>query len=330
MAPLRQPTIENSSRGLVLLEDEHTVVVTGEEHHQDTLAWYAPHPNGEPRHVAAELRLAPIQHGRYAGRPGVEVLVEGRRVGELTHRMAQRYGPLLEEVLAAGERPGCLAKVINGRRGADGQRRIEVELRLPTVLESGLPAPGRPAPGGAPARGPRPAPRPGGAGRRRSRRPLWIAGGVAALLLGIGAVVGSPAPETTVNATVDDPIRPTTSLAAPPTEPAVAGTTTTAAVRPSGPAGAATTKAPASQRSSSRTAAAPPSTRRSSTAPSQPSASTGKATTPQKSAGGCDPNYSGCVPIASDVNCPEVDGPVRVVGSDIYRLDRDKDGVACE
>jgi hypothetical protein len=151
---------------------------------------------------------------------------------------------------------------------------------------------------------------------------LWIAGGVAALLLGVGAVVGSPAPETTVNATVDDPILPTTSLAAPTTEPAVAGITTTAAVRPSGPTGAATTttKAPASQRSSSRTAAAPPSTRRSSTAPAQASASTG----------GCDPNYSGCVPIASDVNCPEVDGPVRVVGSDIYRLDRDKDGVACE
>lgn len=54
--------------------------------------------------------------------------------------------------------------------------------------------------------------------------------------------------------------------------------------------------------------------------------------------GGCDPNYSGCVPIASDVDCsggkgngPEyVDGPVDVIGSDIYRLDADKDGIACE
>ena len=220
MAPPRHPTTENSSSGLVLLEDEHIVVVTGEEHHQDTLAWYAPHPDGEPRHVAAELRSAPIQRGRYAGRPGVEVLVDGRRVGELTHRMAQRFGPLLEEVLAAGERPGCLAKVINGRREADGQRRIEVELRLPTVLESGLPAPRRPAPGGAPARGPHPAPRAGAPARRRSRRPLWIAGGVAALLLGIGAVVGSPAPETTVNATVDDPILPPhRSRRRPPSRP---------------------------------------------------------------------------------------------------------------
>jgi hypothetical protein len=53
---------------------------------------------------------------------------------------------------------------------------------------------------------------------------------------------------------------------------------------------------------------------------------------------GCDPNYSGCVPIASDVDCsggsgngPEyVAGPIEVIGSDIYRLDADHDGIACE
>ncbi|MCU1578881.1 MAG: hypothetical protein JWP19_1085 [Rhodoglobus sp.] len=53
---------------------------------------------------------------------------------------------------------------------------------------------------------------------------------------------------------------------------------------------------------------------------------------------GCDPNYDGgCVPIASDVDCAGgsgngpayVSGPVYVVGSDIYGLDRDGDGVAC-
>ena len=57
------------------------------------------------------------------------------------------------------------------------------------------------------------------------------------------------------------------------------------------------------------------------------------------SAQDCDPNYSGkCVPIASDVDCAGgsgngpayVDGPVHVVGSDIYGLDRDGDGVACD
>jgi hypothetical protein len=54
---------------------------------------------------------------------------------------------------------------------------------------------------------------------------------------------------------------------------------------------------------------------------------------------GCDPNYAGaCVPIASDVDCAGgsgngpayVKGPVTVIGSDIYGLDRDKDGIGCE
>ncbi len=52
----------------------------------------------------------------------------------------------------------------------------------------------------------------------------------------------------------------------------------------------------------------------------------------------CDPNYSGCVPIASDVDCAGgsgngpayVSGPIRVIGSDIYDLDRDGDGTACD
>lgn len=44
----------------------------------------------------------------------------------------------------------------------------------------------------------------------------------------------------------------------------------------------------------------------------------------------CDPNYSGCVPIKADVNCDEVTGSVNVIGQDIYRLDRDGDGVGCE
>ena len=53
----------------------------------------------------------------------------------------------------------------------------------------------------------------------------------------------------------------------------------------------------------------------------------------------CDPNYAlVCVPIASDVDCAGgngngpayVRGPVQVIGRDIYKLDRDGDGFACE
>lgn len=60
---------------------------------------------------------------------------------------------------------------------------------------------------------------------------------------------------------------------------------------------------------------------------------------PPAPAGGCDPNYSGpCVPIAADVDCDGgsgdgpayVAGPVQVIGADVYDLDRDGDGIACD
>jgi hypothetical protein len=57
----------------------------------------------------------------------------------------------------------------------------------------------------------------------------------------------------------------------------------------------------------------------------------------QAASSNCDPNYSGCVPVASDVDCaggsgngPAYTGMVQVIGSDIYDLDRDGDGWGCE
>ena len=60
---------------------------------------------------------------------------------------------------------------------------------------------------------------------------------------------------------------------------------------------------------------------------------------PAPESNGCDSNYADvCVPIASDVDCAGgsgngpayVDGPVRIVGVDVYDLDRDGDGIACD
>jgi len=59
---------------------------------------------------------------------------------------------------------------------------------------------------------------------------------------------------------------------------------------------------------------------------------------PAPAASTCDPNYGGCVPIASDVDCAGgsgngpayVDGIVAVIGSDIYDLDRDNNGFGCD
>lgn len=65
----------------------------------------------------------------------------------------------------------------------------------------------------------------------------------------------------------------------------------------------------------------------------------GLAWAPGAQAEPCDPNYSGaCVPIASDVDCAGgsgngpayVQGPVTVIGNDIYDLDRDGNGTGCE
>ncbi len=58
---------------------------------------------------------------------------------------------------------------------------------------------------------------------------------------------------------------------------------------------------------------------------------------PPPAASGCDPNYSGCLdPSLGDYDCQdgEGDGPgrtgeVEVLGDDIYRLDRDGDGIGC-
>ena len=59
----------------------------------------------------------------------------------------------------------------------------------------------------------------------------------------------------------------------------------------------------------------------------------------QSNSGGCHPSYQGaCVPIARDVDCGggSGNGPayvwstVRVVGPDVYGLDRDRDGWGCE
>ena len=60
--------------------------------------------------------------------------------------------------------------------------------------------------------------------------------------------------------------------------------------------------------------------------------------TKKRTTSNCNPNYSPCVPIASDVDCAGgsgdgpayVDGPIQVIGTDPYDLDRDDDGTACD
>lgn len=52
---------------------------------------------------------------------------------------------------------------------------------------------------------------------------------------------------------------------------------------------------------------------------------------PLKAAGSCAPGYQPCVPpFPPDVDCADVDGPVRVTGPDPHGLDADGDGWGCE
>ncbi|MBW0097032.1 hypothetical protein I4I73_13650, partial [Pseudonocardia sp. KRD-184] len=214
--PLGDALIENSTQGLTLLDPDRKVVVTGEEHHQDALVRWAPHPDGRGRRVAAELGFVTGPRGRRL----IEVRIDGQRVGVLTPLMSERYASHVHEVLRERGRPACVAVVVPGRRG------IEVEVHLPEVARATealpvTPPPAPPAgagawppPGGsggwpapAPAGGGWPGNRPGpgspypapdgrgpgrgpggrGPGRaRRSRRPLWVGAGVLAALVVIG------------------------------------------------------------------------------------------------------------------------------------------------
>jgi endonuclease YncB( thermonuclease family) len=53
-----------------------------------------------------------------------------------------------------------------------------------------------------------------------------------------------------------------------------------------------------------------------------------------KSSNQCDPNYEGCIPVyPPDLNCSQLKtlglAPVRVIGRDVHKLDRDGDGYGC-
>jgi hypothetical protein len=313
--------IENSSAGLAMLADEVAVTVTGEQLHQSALARY-PVAAGMQRRVAVELGWCTIGAGKYRGLPAVEVRLDDQRVGELTYLMSQRYGPLVGQVASRGGRPGCAAVI---HRGAAG---LEIVLRLPRETEVGSPAvaPTVVLPGPA-------AMRSGPAVRRNTfdaHRPAWIAAAVVTGLLVVGVAIGAangggtsakPASEHNTSGAVSSTVRtsePKSEVPPPPvpatTEPTTTEPTTTAAPAPKPPAPAQ----PAPRTTTTRVVAPPK---------PQPQ--------PQPK---CDPNYSGCVPVASDVDClggsgngpAYVQGPIQVIGKDIYDLDRDHDGIACE
>lgn len=113
--------------GSRLLLAHKTVTVTGEEQHQEFLSLALA---GRPR-VRVYATLAPmvIDKGTHAGKAGLQVLIGGQVVGMLTKAMSDRYGVLVDGMLARGEVPVCESVIRLGERGA------QVELALPTGSE---------------------------------------------------------------------------------------------------------------------------------------------------------------------------------------------------
>jgi hypothetical protein len=320
LAPPATCVVGNAPHDLVLLPAERTVTVTREEDHQDVLAL-------RTGRVAVALVPCAITKGKHAGRVGLEVRLDGQRVGELTRLMSDRYLPVAGAVAARGGRPGCEALLRRGNRGT------QIELRLPAVdataarpvippppdpidpAATRCPIPPLPDSSTMPVtrmRVPEPPPRRG----RRPRRVLGVVGGVVGVLVLIGALDGGePAatPGATASSASQRPAASPTPAPAPvlamaPTPRSIPRSVTTTRARPASTRAAKPASAP-------RPVQAPP-------------------------ASDCHPNYTGaCVPIASEVDCEGgsgdgpayVRGPVRVVGDDVYDLDRGGEpGVGCE
>src|SRR5262245_1982912 len=156
---------------------EVAVTVTREEEHQAVLGHY-PVAVGGQREVAVELGWCTIAAGKYRGQPAIEVRLDGRRVGELTFLMSQRYTPMVGDIVARNGRPGCVGVI---QRTAKG---LEIVLRLPRADATAPVAIPLPQTASLPAAV---VARPSTFARHKVG---WIAAGVVGGLLLIGAIVG--------------------------------------------------------------------------------------------------------------------------------------------
>lgn len=362
----------------LLLAAERAVTVTREEHHQDVLAGrhgpavveLRPCVIGTGKHAGqrgVEVLLDRHRVGELTRQMSLrylplvdDVMARGRRPDCEAVLRPDHRGVQVELRLPAVDADSrCAAPPVPGPAarpapGAVPPSRIAPEPPFATSFATRPgpvpaaapfttavlpPVPGVASPWAVPTAGP-PAPP-----VRRGRRPMvWAGVAVAGILMFASAVGHGQRPDAP--ATVAAAARstaPSTVAAAPSTSPGAVTTgpapATTAAVAAGAAAGVeadvpATRPAPRTttpRATAARTSfpAPPPSSRRTSPAPKAEK---------EPDPSGCDPNYSGCVPIASDVDCAGgsgngpryVRGPVRVLGSDIYGLDANHDGVGCE
>lgn len=126
-----------------------------------------------------------------------------------------------------------------------------------------------------------------------------VLGGIGALLV-IAAIAGGSNHQPTAQLNVAPVSQQSTAAANAPDKSTTDPVVTTTAPSP----------APAAQETTTLSTPAP--------AASSPSSN-------------CNPNYSPCIPnSAADLDCADVGKRVTVIGTDVYRLDADHDGVGCE
>ena len=179
------------------------------------------------------------------------------------------------------------------------------------------------------------------AGNQEPERPWWrrwwVITGAAVIAIGVvGTVSGGDKSDDHVDsdaqASSDDNV---TTIFVETSAPPTTVVATTAAPTTAAPVTAPPTTVRVVAAAPPVTAAAPPPP----TQPAPPPPTAPPATDPPPpEPSGCHPSYSGCVPIASDVDCAGgsgngpayVSGPIQINGDDPYGLDSDNDGLGCK
>ena len=116
-----------SADRLHMLPAERMASVIDEENHQDVLEKVAARSGNDMLPVIASLHTCTIPRGKYTGETGLEVCIEGQRVGELTKLQVDRHLPTVQTLVESGRTPGCDGTIRQSEKG------WQVELRLPRV-----------------------------------------------------------------------------------------------------------------------------------------------------------------------------------------------------
>ncbi|CAM3395359.1 HIRAN domain-containing protein [Kibdelosporangium persicum] len=119
------PVIASQTDRTILLQNDYSCTVTGEQDHQEILSRYAPKGNIDTVSVIANLTFCKIAKGKYQGEDAIEVQIDRHRVGQLTYAMTKRYGEIVRGLMDRGLEVTCEAFTVNTPKG------VQVELLMP-------------------------------------------------------------------------------------------------------------------------------------------------------------------------------------------------------